>query len=159
MLEVMAMPIGDWDPALSKLLSSLEEAKTDLSTTEEEFTFLSELLQSKELHALVKVHNKILNNGKDEKFHPTLSNAMQIALEVLDVMAPKTVLIEDAKEVFLILQKPHIQGLLCAHDAVAQKDYFPRLPEIPLEVDEDEETIKIVQLVKSNEPLVSKIKC
>lgn len=47
------------------------------------------------------------------------------------------------------------QGLLCAHDAVAQKDYFPRLPEIPLEVDEDEETIKIVQLVKSNEPLVS----
>ena len=155
----MAMPIGDWDPALSKLLSSLEEAKTDLSTTEEEFTFLSELLQSKELHALVKVHNKILNNGKDEKFHPTLSNAMQIALEVLDVMAPKTVLIEDAKEVFLILQKPHIQGLLCAHDAVAQKDYFPRLPEIPLEVDEDEETIKIVQLVKSNEPLVGKIKC
>lgn len=47
-----------------------------------------------------------------------------------------------------------LQGLLCAHDAVAQKDYFPRLPEIPLEVDEDEETIKIVQLVKSNEPLV-----
>lgn len=48
----------------------------------------------------------------------------------------------------------YMQGLLCAHDAVAQKDYFPRLPEIPLEVDEDEETIKIVQLVKSNEPLV-----
>lgn len=151
----MAMPIGDWDPALSKLLLSLEEVKTDLSTTEEEFGFLSELLQSKELHALVKVHNIILNNGKDEKFHPTLSNAMQIALEVLDLMAPKAVLIDDAKEVFLILQKPHVQGLLCAHDAVAQKDYFPRLPEIPLEVDEDEETIKIVQLVKSNEPLVS----
>lgn len=44
---------------------------------------------------------------------------------------------------------------MCAHDAVAQKDYFPRLPEIPLDVEEDEETIKIVQLVKSNEPLVS----
>lgn len=44
-----------------------------------------------------------------------------------------------------------------AHDAVAQKDYYPHLPEIPVdEVDEDEETIKIVQLVKSNEPLVSK---
>lgn len=37
---------------------------------------------------------------------------------------------------------------------MAQKDYYPHLPEIPLEVDEDEETIKIVQLVKSNEPLV-----
>jgi hypothetical protein len=52
-----------------------------------------------------------------------------------------------------------VQGLLCAHDAVAQKDYFPRLPEIPLEVDEDEETIKIVQLVKSNEPLVCYFSC
>lgn len=47
------------------------------------------------------------------------------------------------------------QGLMFAHDAVAQKDYFPRLPEIPYDVEEDEETIKIVQLVKSNEPLVS----
>jgi len=40
---------------------------------------------------------------------------------------------------------------------VAQKDYYPRLPDIPLEVDEDEETVKIVQLVKSNEPLVRQI--
>lgn len=46
---------------------------------------------------------------------------------------------------------------MCAHDAVAQKDFYPRLPDIPVEVDEDEETIKIVQLVKSNEPLVSKL--
>lgn len=43
---------------------------------------------------------------------------------------------------------------MCSHDAVAQKDYYPRLPEIPQDVDEDEETVKIVQLVKSNEPLV-----
>lgn len=50
-----------------------------------------------------------------------------------------------------------LKGLLCAHDAVAQKDYYPRLPEIPVEVDEDEETVKIVQLVKSNEPLVREI--
>lgn len=46
------------------------------------------------------------------------------------------------------------KGLLCTHDSVAQKDYYPRLSEIPLEVDEDEETVKIVQLVKSDEPLV-----
>lgn len=47
---------------------------------------------------------------------------------------------------------------MCAHDAVAQKDFYPHLPEIPIEIDEDEETIKIVQLVKSNEPLVSLLK-
>lgn len=47
------------------------------------------------------------------------------------------------------------QSLMCAHDAVAQKDFSPHLPDLPVEMDEDEETIKIVQLVKSNEPLVS----
>nr|CAD7263660.1 unnamed protein product [Timema shepardi] len=156
MTAVMAN--GNWDPALSRLLVSLEESRQILPSSEEDFGFLSELLQSKELHALVKVHNKILSNGKDEKFHPTLSNSMQIALEVLDVVAPRAALKEEFKEIFMLLQRPHIQGLLCAHDAVAQKDYFPRLPEIPLEVDEDEETVKIVQLVKSNEPLGATIK-
>lgn len=46
------------------------------------------------------------------------------------------------------------QSLLLAHDSIAQKDFYPHLPDIPIEVDEDEETVKIVQLVKSNEPLV-----
>ena len=50
------------------------------------------------------------------------------------------------------------QALLIAHDTVAQKDYYPRLPDIPVEVDEDEETVKIVQLVKSDEPLVCYLK-
>ncbi|XP_054277141.1 MAGUK p55 subfamily member 7 isoform X2 [Macrosteles quadrilineatus] len=154
----VVMASTNWDPALSGLLGALEESKQNLPSSEEEFGFLSGLLQSKELHALVKVHNKIIDNGKDEKFHPILSSSMQIALEVLDVILPRVNLSEDCKELFILLQKPHLQGLLCAHDAVAQKDYFPRLPEIPLEVDEDEETIKIVQLVKSNEPLGATIK-
>lgn len=148
-----------WHFALSKLLNSLQENKNEIpSCTEEEFGFLSELLQSKELNALVNVHNKILNNVKDDKFFPVLSNSMDIDIEVLDLLSTKTHVSKDCKELFHLLQKPHIQGLLCAHDAVAQKDYYPRLPEIPLEVDEDEETVKIVQLVKSNEPLGATIK-
>lgn len=95
--------------ALSRLLASLEESRQILPSSEEEFGFLSGLLQSKELHALVKVHNKIIDNGKDEKFHPTLSNSMQIALEVLDVVLPRINLSEECKEIFLLLQKPHLQ--------------------------------------------------
>lgn len=98
--------------ALSRLLSSLEEARQVLPSSEEEFGFLSDLLQSRELHALVKVHNKILNNGKDEKFHPTLSNSMQIALEVLDLVAPRATVSGDCKEIFILLQRPHIQVYL-----------------------------------------------
>uniref|UniRef100_A0A1B6DRN7 MAGUK p55 subfamily member 7 n=1 Tax=Clastoptera arizonana TaxID=38151 RepID=A0A1B6DRN7_9HEMI len=156
MTAVMAN--SNWDPSLSCLLESLEESKKTLPTSEEEFDFLSDLLQSKELHALVKVHNKIVDNGLDDKFHPILSSSMQIALEVLDLILPRINLSVDCRDLFMLLQMSHLQGLLCAHDAVAQKDYFPRLPEIPLEVDEDEETIKIVQLVKSNEPLGATIK-
>ncbi|XP_070163139.1 MAGUK p55 subfamily member 7 isoform X3 [Polyergus mexicanus] len=154
MTAAIVMENVNWDPALSKLLNSLQESKSEIpSCTEEEFGFLSELLQSKELNALVNVHNKILNNVKDDKFFPVLSNSMDIDVEVLDLLSTKTHVSPDCKELFRLLQKPHIQGLLCAHDAVAQKDYYPRLPDIPLEVDEDEETVKIVQLVKSNEPL------
>ncbi|XP_012523279.1 MAGUK p55 subfamily member 7 isoform X6 [Monomorium pharaonis] len=154
MTAAIVMENVNWDPALSKLLNSLQENKSEIpSCTEEEFGFLSELLQSKELNALVNVHNKILSNIKNDKFFPVLSNSMDIDAEILDMLATKTHISPECKELFHLLQKPHIQGLLCAHDAVAQKDYHPRLPEIPLEVDEDEETVKIVQLVKSNEPL------
>lgn len=68
------------------------------------------------------------------------------------------VFLNEYLQVFELLQNPHIQGLLYSHDIIAQKDYLPKLPEIPTEVlqeDEEEETIKIVQLVKSSEPLVS----
>ncbi|XP_029047459.1 MAGUK p55 subfamily member 7 isoform X4 [Osmia bicornis bicornis] len=159
MTAALVMENANWDAALSKLLNSLQENKNEIpSCTDEEFGFLSELLQSKELNALVNVHNKILNNVKDDKFFPVLSNSMDIDIDVLNLLATKVHVSKDCKELFHLLQKPHIQGLLCAHDAVAQKDYYPRLPEIPLEVDEDEETVKIVQLVKSNEPLGATIK-
>ncbi|XP_015437099.1 PREDICTED: MAGUK p55 subfamily member 7 isoform X4 [Dufourea novaeangliae] len=159
MTAALVMENVNWDPALSKLLNSLQESKNEIpSCTDEEFGFLSDLLQSKELNALVNVHNKIVNNVKDDKFFPVLSNSMDIDIDVLDLLSTKTHISKDCKELFHLLQKPHIQGLLCAHDAVAQKDYYPRLPEIPLEVDEDEETVKIVQLVKSNEPLGATIK-
>lgn len=97
-------------PALSKLLNSLQENKSEIpSCTEEEFGFLSELLQSKELNALVNVHNKILNNVKDDKFFPVLSNSMDIDVEVLDLLSTKTHISSDCKELFHLLQKPHIQ--------------------------------------------------
>ncbi|XP_028128231.1 MAGUK p55 subfamily member 7 isoform X1 [Diabrotica virgifera virgifera] len=146
-----------WDPALTRLLNSLQHA-SNLPSTDEELGFLSTLLQSKELHALVNVHNKIISNGASDKFFPMLSTSMDILTDVLEELVRKPYMSEDCKELFYLLQKPHIQGLLYSHDSVAQKDYYPHLPEIPRDTEEDEETIKIVQLVKSNEPLGATIK-
>jgi guanylate kinase len=146
-----------WDPVLSKLLETLEESRGNLpAPCDEELGFLSDLLQSRELHALVKVHNSI--SEKDDRFIPTLSNAVDVLEDVLDVIAPQAG--EENPEcldLFELLQRPHIQGLLYSHDIIAQKDYLPKLPDLqPDEMpdpNDPEDTIKIVQLVKSNEPL------
>ncbi|CAK1588160.1 unnamed protein product [Parnassius mnemosyne] len=139
----------NWDPALTKLLASLKEVQSD----GEDVAFLSELLQSKQLNALVQVHNKIVAKGKDDKFFPLLSNAMQVTLEVLEMLVDVAAVSNEYEELLRVLQKPHFQAILCTHDAVAQKDYYPHLPDIPPDADEEEETVKIVQLVKSDEPL------
>ncbi|KAI8430820.1 hypothetical protein MSG28_000975 [Choristoneura fumiferana] len=150
----MDTPSENWDPALTRLLSSLKEVQAE----GEDVAFLSELLQSKQLHALVQVHNKIVAKGKDDKFFPLLSNAMQVTLEVLDLLGNVVSVSKEYQQLLSLLQKPHFQAILCTHDAVAQKDYYPHLPDVPSDADEEEETVKIVQLVKSDEPLGATIK-
>lgn len=49
-----------------------------------------------------------------------------------------------------------LQSLLFVHDAVAQRDFEPALPPIPDDaLEEEEDSVKIVSLVKTKEPLVS----
>ncbi|XP_017962156.1 MAGUK p55 subfamily member 7 isoform X4 [Drosophila navojoa] len=152
---VMASDIN-WDPALSKLITTLKES--DNLSNDQEIDFLKALLESKELNALVNVHTKVAKVGRDERLAPVLSTSSQVLFEVLEQLSQRCHLNDDCKEAFHLLQDSHIQHLLYAHDAIAQKDFYPHLPEVPIEMDEDEETIKIVQLVKSNEPLGATIK-
>ncbi|XP_052838499.1 MAGUK p55 subfamily member 7 isoform X4 [Drosophila gunungcola] len=152
---VMASDIN-WDPALSKLISTLKESEN--LSNDQEIDFLKALLESKELNALVNVHTKVAKVGRDDRLAPVLSTSAQVLYEVLEQLSQHCHLNDDCKEAFHLLQDSHVQHLLFAHDAIAQKDFYPHLPEAPVEMDEDEETIKIVQLVKSNEPLGATIK-
>ncbi|KAM7341644.1 membrane palmitoylated protein 7-like protein metro isoform 3-T10 [Cochliomyia hominivorax] len=149
--EVMASNDTSFDPALSKLITSLKEA--DSLSNDQEIDFLKALLESKELNALVNVHSKVAKVGRDDRLAPILSTSAMILYEVLEQLSQRCHLNDECREAFHLLQKPHLQSLLYAHDCIAQKDFYPHLPELPIEMDEDEETIKIVQLVKSNEPL------
>ncbi|ROT61244.1 hypothetical protein C7M84_021004 [Penaeus vannamei] len=142
--------------SLGGLLSSLEKARVHLDSDEEDFGFLADLLKSRELQALVHVHNKI--NRTRKNCQPLMSNAEDIGISIMREIHYRTIPSADAIELFAILQSPHLQGVLQAHDSIAAKDFVPHLPEIPTEVDEDEETVKIVQLVKSNEPMGATIK-
>ncbi|XP_042657985.1 MAGUK p55 subfamily member 7 isoform X6 [Tyto alba] len=51
-----------------------------------------------------------------------------------------------------------VKALLSVHDTVAQKNYDPVLPPMPDDIDEEEDSVKIIRLVKNREPLGATIK-
>uniref|UniRef100_A0A8C0IDB9 MAGUK p55 subfamily member 7 n=1 Tax=Bubo bubo TaxID=30461 RepID=A0A8C0IDB9_BUBBB len=51
-----------------------------------------------------------------------------------------------------------VKALLSVHDTVAQKSYDPVLPPMPDDIDEEEDSVKIIRLVKNREPLGATIK-
>jgi len=156
---------------LSKLLASLQTTQAHPIGEEQDLKFLNQVLVSKELRALLLVHKKVTaivgkslsptheNNevaiNEANLLIPSVSNSYGISCEVIEIL--QSYLHRSgsrfARELILLLQRPSFQSLLSVHDTISQKDYVPKLPEIPYDGDEDELTVKIVQLVKSNEPL------
>lgn len=181
---------------ISGLILTLQAFQSQFGAEEKDLHFLNRVLTSKELQALLRIHNKVsaivgksplLHNGDEtgsgysaELFIPTVSNVFGISCEVIEVLQSyiQRSGSRDARDLILLLQRPAVQvfcaflfffmlqvlsiidslsilqSLFSVHDKISQKDYVPKLPELPYEVDEDEETVKIVQLVKSREPLV-----
>ena len=59
-----------------------------------------------------------------------------------------------------ILNCLFFQSLMASHDIVAQRDYLPKLQEITFDdFDDEEETVKMVQLVKTQDPTVRVHSC
>lgn len=50
-----------------------------------------------------------------------------------------------------------LQSLLSVHDTVARKSYDPELPPLPDDIDDEEDSVKIIRLVKNKEPLVREL--
>lgn len=96
--------------ALAGLLESLVGSRDAISASKEELDFLSNLLQSKELHALFKVYNTIVDRVRDDRrCSPVLSSSMQITLDVMEVLLPRISLSDTSRQLFQLLQNPHIQ--------------------------------------------------
>ncbi|XP_064466026.1 MAGUK p55 subfamily member 7-like isoform X2 [Ornithodoros turicata] len=143
------------DPALQKLLASLEQVCQKADSWEEDRAFLTQLFQSKALQSLVYIHSR-LSNLSGKELIPLSKDASSLAEKVRKVLQKSTA--GEAEELSLLILSPHFKGFLEAHDVVARKDFHPTLPEVAHDALEDEETVKIVQLVKSNEPLGATIK-
>ncbi|KAG7234772.1 hypothetical protein INR49_003986 [Caranx melampygus] len=66
----------------------------------------------------------------------------------------------EEKELLHLLTSPHLKAVLSVHDTVAQKNFDPVLPPMPDDFEDEleEESVKIVRLVKNKEPLGATIR-
>uniref|UniRef100_A0A8W7P0D9 Membrane palmitoylated protein 7 n=1 Tax=Anopheles coluzzii TaxID=1518534 RepID=A0A8W7P0D9_ANOCL len=125
MTAVVMASDGSYDPVISKLITSLKEAES--LSDEKDLGFLQNLLQSKELNALVNVHSKVAKINKDDRIAPLLSASVQILMEVLELLAPRCHISPLCKEVFHLLQTPHLQGATIKTDEETGKIIIARI--------------------------------
>ncbi|KAG6929908.1 membrane palmitoylated protein 7 [Chelydra serpentina] len=144
------------DTGLYELLAALPAQLQPHVDSQEDLTFLWDMFGEKSLHSLVKIHEKLHYYEKQSPV-PILHGAAALADDLAEELQSKP-LNTEIGELLKLLSKPNIKALLSVHDTVAQKNYDPVLPPIPDDLDEEEDSIKIIRLVKNREPLGATIK-
>ncbi|XP_026169673.1 MAGUK p55 subfamily member 7-like isoform X1 [Mastacembelus armatus] len=140
-----------------RLLSSVMSETESHSDREEDYRFLHSMLMEKKLHLLFKIHERLKRFEKRSPI-PVQQHVASLPSELTEDLKYQGWRAE-VKELAALFNKPHFKSLLSVHDAVAQRDFEPILPQIPDDVlDEDEDSVKIVSLVKTKEPLGATIK-
>ena len=95
--------------AFTNSIIEVVEAAEDIdeAEAEEDYEFLEQLLQSRELNALVKAHNVILFCNQEQC--PCVSNACQITADVMEDIRPFALMMEECRELYAILSAPHVR--------------------------------------------------
>lgn len=139
-----------------ELLASLPAQLQPHVDSQEDLTFLWDMFGEKSLHSLVKIHEKLHYYEKQSPV-PMLHGASALADDLTEELQNKP-LNSEIRELLKLLSKPNLKALLSVHDTVAQKSYDPILPPMPDDIDEEEDSVKIIRLVKNREPLGATIK-
>uniref|UniRef100_A0A8D0T5L8 MAGUK p55 subfamily member 7 n=1 Tax=Sus scrofa TaxID=9823 RepID=A0A8D0T5L8_PIG len=144
------------DPGLFELLAALPAQLQPHVDSQEDLTFLWDMFGAKDLHSLVKIHEKLHDYEKQSPV-PILQGAAALADDLAEELQNGP-LSSETRELLKLLSKPNVKALLSAHDTVAQKSYDPVLPPMPEDIDDEEDSVKIIRLVKNREPLGATIK-
>ncbi|XP_036073235.1 MAGUK p55 subfamily member 7 isoform X1 [Oryzias melastigma] len=144
------------EPGLYELLAALPSQLQPHASCPEDNVFLQNMFGEKGLHSLVKIHER-LRHYEEGKPTAVLKSASALAHEVSEELARKPESV-DMEELQKLLTKPHMKSLLSVHDTVAQKCYDPELPPLPEDLDDEEDSVKIIRLVKNKEPLGATIR-
>ncbi|XP_067397530.1 MAGUK p55 subfamily member 3 [Emydura macquarii macquarii] len=152
------MPVLSEDSGLHETLALLTSQLRPDSNHKEEMGFLKDVFSEKSLSYLMKIHEK-LRHYERQSPTPVSHSAAALAEDVIEELQTTPVNNEE-KELLQLLSTPHLRAMLVVHDTVAQKNFDPVLPPLPDNIDDDfdEESVKIVRLVKNKEPLGATIR-
>ncbi|XP_032945313.1 MAGUK p55 subfamily member 3 isoform X3 [Rhinolophus ferrumequinum] len=152
------MPVLSEDSGLHETLALLTSQLRPDSNHKDEMGFLRDVFSEKSLSYLMKIHEK-LRYYERQSPTPVLHSAVALAEDVMEELQASSVH-SDERELLQLLSTPHLRAMLMVHDTVAQKNFDPVLPPLPDSIDEDfdEESVKIVRLVKNKEPLGATIR-
>ncbi|KAF4106583.1 MAGUK p55 subfamily member 7 isoform X1 [Onychostoma macrolepis] len=141
---------------LYELLSVLPSQLQPHVESADDHSFLHAMFGERSLHSLVKIHEK-LQCYEDRAPTPVLDSAGSLAQDLTEELHGR-IASNEIRELVKLLSKPHIKSLLSVHDTVARKSYDPELPPLPDDIDDEEDSVKIIRLVKNKEPLGATIK-
>ncbi|XP_041663037.1 MAGUK p55 subfamily member 4-like [Cheilinus undulatus] len=146
------------EDGVSEVLSSVvEDVSHAMDRNISGAHILHELLSAPWLRAVLKMYECLLHFQRLNP-SPFLPYASGLSHEIMSAIRKVHCPSAEARELYSLLISPHIQALLSSHDSVAQSDYGPVLPPLPEEMPEDEEAMRIVCLVKNNQPLGATIR-
>ncbi|XP_052830557.1 peripheral plasma membrane protein CASK isoform X3 [Octopus bimaculoides] len=112
--------------AVSQVLDSLEEIQCLTDCAEADKDFLESVLQDTKLHALLNLYDRINSqNFQPGSITPSpTSDAVSQTRDILDALSDYSdTCANESDELKSLLTKPHVQGLLQAHDVVAHEVY------------------------------------
>ncbi|XP_059915843.1 MAGUK p55 subfamily member 7-like isoform X3 [Gadus macrocephalus] len=123
---------------------------------QEDYRFLHSMLMEKKLHLLFKIHERLKRFEKRGPI-PARDQASTLVPNLVDELSNYSTV--QGEELLSLLCEPHFKSLLWVHDAVAQHQFEPQLPPLPENIlEESDDSVKIVSLVKSAEPLGATIR-
>ncbi|XP_057214321.1 MAGUK p55 subfamily member 3 isoform X2 [Triplophysa rosa] len=152
------MPVLSPVTGLHEMLALLTSQLHPEANHKEDLVFLREVFSERSLSYLMKIHER-LRQFQLQSPIPVLHSASYLAEDVAEELQNGP-LDEDERELLTLLTAPHVKAVLTVHDTVAQKNFDPVLPPLPDDLDDEleEESVKIVRLVKNKEPLGATIR-
>ncbi|XP_043091885.1 MAGUK p55 subfamily member 3 isoform X2 [Puntigrus tetrazona] len=153
-----AMPVLSAGAGLHETLALLTSQLRPDANHKEDMVFLKDVFSERSLSYLMKIHEK-LRQYERQSPTPVLHSASALAEDVAEELQSGPMSAEE-KELLHLLTSPHLKAVLSVHDTVAQKNFDPVLPPLPDDFEDelDEESVKIVRLVKNKEPLGATIR-